>query len=163
MKGIVGCDLENSHDISKMARLGADFGITQESTFENEFFDELWIDNSTNKNIRDSQYTEFFRWLRDGGNLYIPFDNNIQGIYLREKPIITGFLKDTPKSYYNLQPLFTRQEIIQHNIDFLSSLLDKQYFFIVEFIEKKYPIVGYQGDSTYCPNGYYLCTKIRYA
>lgn len=159
MKGIIGCD---SKDISKLAKYNADFGITQKSKFENEFFDELWMDNSTNKNINDSQYRDFFLWLKEDGNLYIPYETDNQAVLMDYKPIMSGFMFMQVKDLEG-RSFFTRQEVIQHNIDFLTSIFDKEYLFIVEFIEKKYPIVGYQENPIYCPNGYYVCTKLRYA
>ena len=162
MKGIIGCDPLDTEDISKLAKYNGNFGIILESKFPNQFFDELWMDNSTNKNIKDYQYSNFFSWLKENGNLYIPYETENQGYFLREKPIVNGFMSAICKDY-TFRPHFNRQEIIQHNIDFLTGIFDEKYLFLVEFIEKKYPIIGFQGNSDYQVIGYYVCTKIRYA
>lgn len=180
--GIVGCDETISEDRHKLSDLtvnvfqlsGDLYGINRNSSFSDEFFDAIWIDNSTIKFLEEQEFVKYFKWLKSGGNLYIPYESENQGtIWSSQSPLSLeklidihkkGFIQSQIKKVENGTgvPIFSKQDIVDHNIRFLSGIFNEKNLFVVEFNYGLYPIKGYQGNPNYQANGYYQCTKIKH-
>lgn len=193
--GIVGCDETISEDRHKLSELSINlfqvsgdlYGINKYSSFPDEFFDAIWIDNSTVKFLEDQEFVKYFKWLKSGGNLYIPYESENQASIWcpkgarsphcgesSESPLSLdklidihkkGFIQSQIKKVENGTgvPIFSKQDIVDHNIRFLSGIFNEKNLFVVEFNYGLYPIKGYQGNSNYQAIGYYMCSKIKHA